>query len=392
VVIDGQEPLILTAYHVIRDATKVYVRLPGGKGSYADIHAADPRSDLAVLRLVSRNLPPQKAIKFGHGERVQQGQFVISLANPYAAGFREGRPSASWGILSNIRQRAASWPGDEEEDPRDPKALYLHGTLLQTDAKLNLGCSGGVLLNLSGEMIGLTTARAAISGSETAGGFAVPLDGAMKRIIDRLREGVEVEYGFLGVTSPAKATGGVRISAPIPGSPASRAGLQVNDVIESINGVPLREADDLYLTIATTLAGSEATLVVRGRPTPVTVTLAKSHVRGKIIVSKKPPEVRGIRVDYTSALFLQQDRRAAFFGRQEIHPGVVVREVDSRAAMLLKVNDVITHIKIRDTDVAVNSPAEFYREAAKVGASEPLQLTLLNTEWHRGAPPKVTIP
>src|SRR5207248_1405311 len=113
VVIDGSELLILTNYHVIRDATKIYVRLPGKKGSYANIHAADPRSDLAVLRLLDTSLRPLHEVKPGNGSNVRKGQFVIALANPFAAGFRDGSPSASWGIVSNLQRRAA---GDPEED------------------------------------------------------------------------------------------------------------------------------------------------------------------------------------------------------------------------------------------------------------------------------------
>src|SRR5262249_43594110 len=194
VVIDGQEPLILTAYHVVRGATKVYVRLPGGKGSYANIHAADPRSDLAVLQLITKI--PLKAIKFGDGGKVRKGQMVLSIANPFAAGFRDGSPSASWGIIANIRRPA---PGRERNEISNKKTLHHYGTLLQLDARLNLGCSGGAVVNLQGELIGLTTALAAVSGSETPGGFAVPIDRWFKSIVATLQEGKEVEYGFLGV-------------------------------------------------------------------------------------------------------------------------------------------------------------------------------------------------
>src|SRR5207248_850385 len=73
--------LVLTNAHVVRDATKIYVRLPGNRGSWADIHALDPRSDLAVLKLTDK-VPDLKPIKFGDGDKVKRGQFVISLANP----------------------------------------------------------------------------------------------------------------------------------------------------------------------------------------------------------------------------------------------------------------------------------------------------------------------
>src|SRR5262249_34080205 len=170
VVID-KDGLILTNYHVVQDATKVFVRLPGGKSFYADVHAADPRSDLAVLKLLGPNVGPLKTITFGDADKLKRGHFLLTLANPFAAGARDGQPSASWGILSNIQRRSLQHLKEEER----VKPLQYYGTLLQTDAKIHLGCSGGALLNLSGEMVGLGTATAAPQGDETPGGFAIPI-------------------------------------------------------------------------------------------------------------------------------------------------------------------------------------------------------------------------
>ena len=226
VVIDADRGLVLTMAHVIRNATKIYVRLPGGRGSWADIHAADPRSDLAVLRLLD---PPEdlKAVKRGDGSNLRKGQFVVCLANPYAAGFRDGSPSASWGIVSNLHRRASGVTG-EIERPGVKPTLHQYGTLIQTDVRLALGCSGGGLFNLDGELIGLTTAQAALAGSEAPGGFAVPLDGPMRRIIDVLARGDEVEYGFLGVQFQPESRGGhgVTLMGVAEGSPAAAAGLR----------------------------------------------------------------------------------------------------------------------------------------------------------------------
>jgi S1-C subfamily serine protease len=407
VVLDGQELLILTNYHVVRDATKIYVRLSGGKGSYADIRAADPRSDLAILQLLDTSLRPLQAIKLGDGAAADKGQFVVALSNPFAAGFRDGGPSASWGILSNIQRGAAPWPWEVDEDPRrlSSKSFFSLNTLLQTDARLNLGCSGGALLNLRGEMIGLTSARAAVTGSETSGGFAVPVDVAFRRIVEKLRQGVEVEYGFLGVGDAGRNTssrstrlpgGGVLVKA-VPGSPAFHASLPDPAVIESINGIPLKDYDDLYYTVCTLLAGTEVRLAVRDRPQIIPVTLAKSYVRGKILVSRRPEVVRGIRVDYTSVLYQIQQldaQRQAFWGQPTIYPGVYICELqpNTPAAGLLKVNDIITHLKVGGKEVEVNNPAEFYREAAKLPPGEPLELTLLSTNWQRPSSPTVIIP
>ena len=263
-VIDADNGLVLTMAHVIHDATKIYVRLPGGRGSWADIHAADPRSDLAVLRLLD---PPAdlKAVKRGDGSNLRKGQFVICLANPYAAGFRDGSPSASWGIVSNLQRRASGVTG-EIERPGVKPTLHHYGTLIQTDVRLALGCSGGGLFNLNGELIGLTTAQAALAGSEAPGGFAVPLDGPMKRIIDVLARGNEVEYGFLGVqfAKESRSGAGVTVTGVEVGSPAATAGLVHDDVITAINGSPISDNDDLYLQISLCLAGGEARIEAIG--------------------------------------------------------------------------------------------------------------------------------
>jgi S1-C subfamily serine protease len=385
VVID-EAGLILTNYHVVRGASKVFVRLPERRGSYADIHAADPRSDLAVLRLLA---PPAnlKVLKFGDGGAVRRGEFVVGLANPFAAGFRDGQPSASWGIISNVRRRAPAVPKKEEDLN---KTLHHYGTLLQTDVRLNLGCSGGALLNLKGEMIGLTTALAAISGRDTPGGFAIPLDAGMKRIVEVLKKGEEVEYGFLGVGPEARAEpgDGVLVQSIRLGSPAERAGLHVRDTILAVNGVAVREADELFLALGTYLAGTQVTLDVRpdksSHTKKVQVSLAKFYVPGVKIASARRPDFRGLRVDYTSILAQQ---RQTVLGDFRIPNGVLVTEVLSpsvAAAAFLKSGDVITHVNGQ----AVNAPAAFY--LAVRGLRGDVELTLLPTSQGQAAP-KVTL-
>src|SRR6202011_3306869 len=104
----------------------------------------------------------------------------------------------SWGIVSNLRHRAPATPLLNEID-RAKITLHQYGALLQTDARLSVGCSGGALINLQGELVGLTTTLAALTGGDTTGGFAVPMDAGIRRIVRVLEKGEEVEYGFLGV-------------------------------------------------------------------------------------------------------------------------------------------------------------------------------------------------
>ncbi|MGH7225926.1 MAG: S1C family serine protease, partial [Gemmataceae bacterium] len=277
VVLDEKEGLILTLAHVVRNATKIYVRLSGGRGSWADIHALDPRSDLAVLRLIDR-LPNLKALKLGDGGKLRKGDFILSLSNPFAAGLRDGSPSASWGIVSNLRRRATGVCSDVPNSDRNKQLpLYCFNTLIQTDTRMNLGCSGGALLNLQGELVGLMSSRAGIAGGETPGGFAVPLDAGMHRIIKVLLRGEEVEYGFLGVylMQPDKVPKGhVRINALMIGGPAAQGGIRGpfypavgrGDFIHSINGSPVHTNDDLFLTVSLHLAGNPIRVEVSDNP------------------------------------------------------------------------------------------------------------------------------
>jgi S1-C subfamily serine protease len=367
--------LILTNAHVVRGATKIYVRLPGNRGSYADIHALDPRSDLAILKLIDK-IPDLKPLKFGDGGKVRKGQFVLTLANPFAAGFRDGSPSASWGIVSNLRRRT---PGPTNEVDRSKVTLHHYGTLIQTDTRVTLGCSGGALLNLDGELIGLTTAQAALVGSETPGGFAVPFDTGIKRIVEVLRRGEEVEYGFLGVEvqQGGGTSKGVQVARTVAGSPAQKAGLVGKEYIVSVEGRPVRDNDDLFLYIGSQLAGSAIELEVMrpdGQRQTLTVKLAKYYVPGGIIASKKPAARAGLRVDYTSII---AGRPPVPFGFRDIPEGVLIREVVSNSSAdraRLQVDKVIARVNGR----AVKTPSEFYQ--AMDGAGAKVELTLVGAD------------
>lgn len=358
IVID-EAGLVLTNYHVIEKATKVYVRLPGpGRGSYADVAAADARADLAVLRMLR---PPAdlKPLPFGDGGTVRKGDLVVSLANPFAAGFRDGSPSVGWGMIANVRLRA---PGPRDEIKR-ARPLAEYGTLLQTDVRLNLGSSGGALIDLDGRVVGMTTALAAITGGETAGGYAIPFDANTKKMIEVLKRGEEIEYGFLGVTVASDDRGngaGVIIQDVAAGLPAARAGLMARDVVVAINGNPVREQDDLFLNISAALAGTEAKIQVlrNGRPLTVTARLAKSLTPADMpaVVSNRPRPVHGLRVDYASTLPIDANPAE----------GVLVKELEAGSPAATKLKpwaDRATLIVTAVDGQPVPTPADFYRLA-----------------------------
>ncbi len=381
-VVISAQGLILTNYHVVREADRIQVRLPGlteRDGGDAYLIAGDSFSDLAVLKLQTKvdGLSPTP-IQFGNGEKLRKGSFVIAMGHPYAAGLRDGSPSASWGIVTNLRRHL---PGSPIEAMRKD-ALSHYGTLIQTDARLQLGQSGGALLDLEGQLVGLTTAHTALTGYEATGGFAMPVDAALRRVIDVLARGEEVEYGFLGVTTEPTAynreNGGVVIQRPMGNSPAWRAGLRSGDLIKEVNGQPIRDLDDMKLHLECGLAGRKSFVKVErastNQPKPqqlmVQVELAKIPPRpgGVWFASVRPKPVYGLRVDYTSVLG----------GSDVIPDGVAVREYQEQAAgkqPRLAERDIITHVNGK----AVSTPAEFYREAEPIAkARGTLRLTLVH--------------
>ncbi|HTU27464.1 MAG TPA: trypsin-like peptidase domain-containing protein, partial [Pirellulales bacterium] len=249
VVID-RRGLILTNFHVLGEESNLYVTTVDHRIFPAKIWAADSRSDLAVLAVEATDLVP---IQFGDASNLKKGQFVVVLGNPYAIA-RDGQASASWGIIANLERKA---PPQTDEPPASGRnTLHQYGTLIQTDARLNLGTSGGALLNLKGEMIGLTTSQAAIAGYEQAAGYAVPLDDTFRRVVETLKQGREVEYGFLGVAPRnlreadlAAGRHGVLVHSVVEGTPAKRYGLEVGDIITQVDDQPIFDADGLVLQV-----------------------------------------------------------------------------------------------------------------------------------------------
>jgi serine protease Do len=396
---DQTERFILTNYHVVRGGPpvgqkpseyRIYVRFANRRGYYAKILAADPRGDLAVLRIdfAALGLKPAdlKPIKLGNASNLKKGRFVIALGNPYAIA-RDGSASASWGIISNISRRPK--PAGPPRDPETSRKETIHhyGTLLQIDTRLNLGTSGGPLLNLRGELIGITTSLAALDGFEKSVGYATPLDDPTRRAIDALTRGHEVEYGFLGVeprnvpyVKLRQMSGGFRQSSAAKvakvfrNSPASFGGLQPGDLILEVNEKPIHNKEDLIRTIGRLAPESIAHLRVwRNRQAlKLAVKLGKWPVHdeeGIIATSPRYPAWRGIRVDFPTG------RRKYLPYPNLYHQAVLVTGIatnSSAGSTQLQEGDFISHVN----QVAVRTPREFRR--AVQGQTGDVQLRLID--------------
>ncbi|MGA2796157.1 MAG: trypsin-like peptidase domain-containing protein [Thermoguttaceae bacterium] len=373
VVID-RRGLILTAYHVLGEDSDYYVTTSDHKVYKAMPKAADPRSDLAVLSIEAADLVP---IVLGNSAELKKGQIVVSLGNPYAIA-RDGQASAAWGIVSNLARKAPASPG--QSDPAGKTALQHFGTLIQTDAKLNLGTSGGPLMNLQGEMVGLSVALSAAAGYETAAGYAIPVDQTFRRVVETLKQGREVEYGFLGVQPANLAAGevlkgmhGIRVAQTIPGTPAVKYGLKTDDIITAVDDTPIHDADSFVLNVGKLPVEAVAHLdVIRdGRPRSVEVKLTKYAVRGKKIVTAPDPLWRGLRVEYPSAMISAEFRATGpspFAGE-----GVIVTEVAENSPALkagLQPGMVVTHVG----RTAVNTPKEFKAAVENISGTVVLRI------------------
>lgn len=370
--------LILTNQHVLRgkaEDMRIFVRLAGHPlWEEVRVKAADPYIDLAILEVATRGAAKLKwqPIVLGDASRLRKGQIVITLGNPYAIA-RDGQVSAGWGIVSNTGRRLPSRPGKPAATSR-PTMHHL-GTLIQTDAKLNLGTSGGPLLNLQGEMVGLNTSLAAVSGYEQSAGYSIAVDKFFRRAVKLLMEGREVEYGFLGIRprqlrEHERRSGdrGVRVDLVIGGSPA--AGLLRNgDVITHIEGEQVITVEDLMRSIGRQPAHSDINLIVRraDREIRVPVKLTKNRLAGEKVITNQPAGWRGLRVEYPAAMrSLDQATRIPT-------RCVIVSEVAAESPAAIA--GLLEGMQIRRVDgVAVSTPEEFSRAVEqKVG---PIRIDL----------------
>jgi len=368
-VVIGDEGQILTAFHVVRGARGLIVRATDRQIFGAEVIAADPRSDLAVIAPIAEpglEKPRLKPIPIGDAVTLRKGSFLVALGNPFNAA-QDGKASASWGILSNVARLV-----EPELDPqfpgREPRQLPNYPTLLQLDAKLNLGMSGGAVVSMKGELVGLTTTASSPAGFDAMAGYAIPMDRIGRRAVETLKQGKEIEYGLLGVRPHLESTN--RVEAVAPNSPAALGDLQRNDEIIAVNGAPVVDFDSLILAVGAFSAGEEVRLLVRrdGREIEKTLVLAKYPVEGEVIATNHPPAWRGLRVDYLSML---NSRQAAGLALDAPPAGVVVRELepDSPAGRAgLKKWQIIRQVG----DRPVLDPARFAR--AVDGLSGPVTL------------------
>ncbi len=331
---------IMTNNHVVAGADRVVVRLKDGREFTGKV-LRDPRTDLALVKIDAKDLP---AVPFADSDKVKVGQWAMAVGNPFQL-----RGTVTVGVVSAIHT---------ESDPDNP---LPYPESIQTDASINPGNSGGPLVDLDGKIIGINGAIYSTSGGNMGIGFAIPSNTA-QFVMDQLIDKGKVVRGYLGLL-PADLTPvladklGVKQGALVESvdkdSPASKGGIQVKDVITSVNGKPIRSGVELRRVVQSLAPGTQAKVVVVRDKKEKTLTVklgeaptgeedATTETGGRIGLSVQPltPET------------------AKELGVDSSVKGVVVRKVDPGSAADragIKVGDVITEID----DTAVTSVASF---------------------------------
>jgi Do/DeqQ family serine protease len=266
VIVNAKKGYVLTNNHVIKDAFEITVTLSDGREMMAEIVGRDPDTDVAVLRVPAEKLT---RVPIADSSRLRVGDFVVAIGNPFGLG-----QTVTSGIVSALG--------------RSGLGIESYEDFIQTDASINLGNSGGALVNLRGELVGINTAIFGAGGGNSGNigiGFAIPINMAYD-IMQQLIEHGEVKRGRLGAQgqdlTPQLAqafdltlTNGIIITQVENDSPAHKAGLRVGDVVVSANGRKIRTAGDMHNLVGLLRIGQsiELELYRQGKKLKITAVI-----------------------------------------------------------------------------------------------------------------------
>ncbi|MBU5377907.1 MAG: serine endoprotease DegP [Pantoea sp.] len=267
VVINAEKGYVVTNNHVVDNATKIQVQLSDGRRYDGKVIGKDPRSDIALVQLIdAKNLT---AIKIADSDNLRVGDYTVAIGNPYGLG-----ETVTSGIVSALGRSGLN--------------VENYENFIQTDAAINRGNSGGALVNLNGELIGINTAILAPDGGNIGIGFAIPSN-MVKNLTGQMVEFGQVKRGELGILGAelnselakamkVDAQRGAFVSQVLPNSAAAKAGVKAGDVVVSMNGKPLSSFAALRAEVGSLPIGTKLQLgLLRdGKPVSVTVELQQS--------------------------------------------------------------------------------------------------------------------
>lgn len=262
VVIDAAKGYVVTNNHVVDNATTIKVQLSDGRKFDAKVVGKDPRSDIALIQIQDpKNLT---AIKMADSDALRVGDYTVAIGNPFGLG-----ETVTSGIVSALGRSGLN--------------VENYENFIQTDAAINRGNSGGALVNLNGELIGINTAILAPDGGNIGIGFAIPSN-MVKNLTSQMVQFGQVKRGELGIMGTelnselakamkVDAQRGAFVSQVMPNSSAAKAGIKAGDVITSLNGKQISSFAALRAQVGTMPIGSKISLGLLRDGKPVTVNL-----------------------------------------------------------------------------------------------------------------------
>ncbi len=360
----SKDGYVLTNNHVVEGADEIFVRLSDRRELVATLVGADPRSDLALLKIETDDDLP--AVRIGKSSDLKPGEWVLAIGSPFGFDY-----SVTAGIVS---AKGRSLPTEN----------YV--PFIQTDVAINPGNSGGPLLNLDGEVVGINSQIFTRSGGFMGLSFAIPADVAMD-VVQQLKEDGSVQRGWLGVVVQevnkdlAESFGlpkpaGALVAQIMPGGPAEEGGLEVGDVILEFNGEEVNMSSDLPHAVGRVRPGNEATLVVMRDKKRRTVKLEVGALpeddlaAASSMPAESAPSVASNRLGVVVAELTEQQREAL-----DIAAGIVVREVrQGPAAMVgLRQGDVITSLDNKQ----IESVEQFEGIAAELPTNRSVSMRVI---------------
>ncbi|HAS1948408.1 serine endoprotease DegP [Enterobacter asburiae] len=262
VIIDAAKGYVVTNNHVVDNANSIKVQLSDGRKFDAKVVGKDPRSDIALIQIQDpKNLT---AIKIADSDALRVGDYTVAIGNPFGLG-----ETVTSGIVSALGRSGLNAENYEN--------------FIQTDAAINRGNSGGALVNLNGELIGINTAILAPDGGNIGIGFAIPSN-MVKNLTAQMVQYGQVKRGELGILGTelnselakamkVEAQRGAFVSQVMPNSSAAKAGIKAGDVITSLNGKPISSFAALRAEVGSMPIGSKVTLGLLRDGKPVNVSL-----------------------------------------------------------------------------------------------------------------------
>ena len=352
-----EDGYILTNEHVIHevDKDKIKVTFSDGRTLKAEIVGVDKEGDIAVLKVPGNNF---SVVKLGDSDAIRVGQWVLTLGYPYGFDLsqlkKEYKPTVTAGIISALDRAMPAGTGEE--------ARFYSG-LIQTDASINRGNSGGPLINIYGEVIGINAVILTPSGGSVGMGFAIPVNKA-KRILNNLVEYGEIKWPWIGISMEeltpelSEELGiekGVRIRGVEKDSPADEAEVQPGDILIKIDGKEVGSSLEVKEEVLKVRVGEEIILTIRrnGEELEIPIITTQKGEVGEIILVKEDfikDELLGVEVrNITSEL-------EETYKLREEEEGVVITRVESGSPMDkvgMNAGDVIRKINgesIKDLD------------------------------------------